>query len=192
MLFSASVRRQIGLPLQVLKVFAAGTPPGPTIPSVGQFWKLSFMAGTDFKDGWTIQLVEIAEAGPASRAHHFSAFPVSFTHECSRLIHVYRWPIIGQRSLDGRALTAEHRRSDRGEQTPPHDPSPCLRCSYAAVCRRLIRCRDAPVCIAPSRDHQSVQGAPDRAGLLLHRLHMLHYANYRFFFFAKITFQLSL
>ena len=69
---------------------------------------------------------------------------------------------------DGQRLTVEHRRSDRGEQTPPHDPSPCLRCSYAAVCRRLIRCRDAPVCIAPSRDHQSVQGAPDRAGLLLH------------------------
>jgi len=98
---------------------------------------------------------------------------VSFTHECSRLIHVYRWPIIGQRSLDGQGLTAEHRRSDRGEQTPPHDPSPCLGCSYAAVCRRLIRCRDVPVCIAPSRD----QRAPDRAELLLHRLRMLHYAN---------------
>jgi hypothetical protein len=34
--------------------------------------------------------------------------------------------------------------------------------------------------------------ALDRAGLLLHWLHLLHYANYRFFFFAKITFQLSL
>jgi hypothetical protein len=29
----------------------------------------------------------------------------------------------------------------------------------------------------------------DRAGLLLN---LLHYANYRFFFFAKITFQFSL
>ena len=31
--------------------------------------------------------------------------------------------------------------------------------------------------------------APPRAGL---RLHLLHCSNYRFFFFAKITFQLSL
>jgi hypothetical protein len=29
-------------------------------------------------------------------------------------------------------------------------------------------------------------------GLLLHRLHLPHYTNYRFFFFPKITFQLSL
>ena len=33
------------------------------------------------------------------------------------------------------------------------------------------------------------QHAPPRAGL---RLHLLHCSNYRFLFFAKITFQLSL
>jgi hypothetical protein len=47
-----------------------GTRPGPTIPSIGQFRKLPFIAGAGFKDGWTIYLVEIAEAGPASRPHH--------------------------------------------------------------------------------------------------------------------------
>ena len=47
------------------------------------------MAGTDFKDGWTIQLVEIVEAGPASRAHHAVCGNTGF-HETAEKVRKFR------------------------------------------------------------------------------------------------------
>ena len=68
--------------------------------AVGQSPKFSFPAGWCFSGGWTKQAVEIAIRWRDSRAHHFQSLSAyvrcRLRMECSRSVHEYHWPIIGQ------------------------------------------------------------------------------------------------
>src|SRR6266536_3585313 len=55
-----------------------------------------------------------------------------------------RISLAGQRNLDGRGLTAEHRRSDRGEQTHPTIQAHVCDAHRLPTTHSM---RDAPVCI---------------------------------------------
>jgi hypothetical protein len=61
----------------------------------GKRSKYSFVANGAFTPApWNYNL-EWTPLFEFSRAHHLLRLSVPFAHECSRLIHVYRWPIVG-------------------------------------------------------------------------------------------------